>query len=129
MRRPPPRSTRTDTLFPYTTLFRAAAAMVGHGHVAAVGDAAACRTWPRQLSAGMLGDIWRDRAPHAGAGRWPDFVHGARDRLCRCGRGGEPVAGAERAAGCSDRLAGVLRMQMSVSRTALGGRFVRDGGG
>src|SRR3546814_11616333 len=26
MRRPPPRSTRTDTLFPYTTLFRSSAA-------------------------------------------------------------------------------------------------------
>src|SRR3546814_20225637 len=33
MRRRPPRSTRTDTLFPYTTLFRSA--------VAAVGDAVA----------------------------------------------------------------------------------------
>src|SRR3546814_20721256 len=29
MRRRPPRSTRTDTLFPYTTLFRSEA----HGHV------------------------------------------------------------------------------------------------
>src|SRR3546814_18083626 len=29
MRRPPPRSTRTDTLFPYTTLFRSLYA-VGH---------------------------------------------------------------------------------------------------
>src|SRR3546814_2868966 len=28
MRRPPPRSTRTDTLFPYTTLFRASLATV-----------------------------------------------------------------------------------------------------
>src|SRR3546814_4418897 len=37
MIRPPPRSTRTDTLFPYTTLFRSAA------------DAAAGRAIPQQL--------------------------------------------------------------------------------
>src|SRR3546814_20489695 len=29
MRRPPPRSTRTDTLFPYTTLFRSADTFAG----------------------------------------------------------------------------------------------------
>src|SRR3546814_21165152 len=118
MIRRPPRSTRTDTLLPYTTLLRAvpgfrrsgdafppllahhgAAAMVGHGHVAAIGDAAARRTWSRQLPAGMLGNVWRDDPAHAGTGRGADFVHRARDRLCRCGRGGEPVAGAARAAG------------------------------
>src|SRR3546814_15315542 len=31
MLRPPPRSTRTDTLFPYTTLFRSPATSTGHG--------------------------------------------------------------------------------------------------
>src|SRR3546814_1209087 len=31
MRRRPPRSTRTDTLFPYTTLFRSKQRMAGHG--------------------------------------------------------------------------------------------------
>src|SRR3546814_6063073 len=35
MIRPPPRSTRTDTLFPYTTLFRSARAR--HRHAAARG--------------------------------------------------------------------------------------------
>src|SRR3546814_12647344 len=30
MIRPPPRSTRTDTLFPYTTLFRSLEGNVGH---------------------------------------------------------------------------------------------------
>src|SRR3546814_6889805 len=30
MKRIPPRSTRTDTLFPYTTLFRSAVLAVGH---------------------------------------------------------------------------------------------------
>src|SRR3546814_7438835 len=37
MRRRPPRSTRTDTLFPYTTLFRSGAAR--HQDVAAISDA------------------------------------------------------------------------------------------
>src|SRR3546814_1314265 len=32
MIRRPPRSTRTDTLFPYTTLFRSARADLGHQH-------------------------------------------------------------------------------------------------
>src|SRR3546814_18759653 len=31
MIRRPPRSTRTDTLFPYTTLFRSAASLLGYG--------------------------------------------------------------------------------------------------
>src|SRR3546814_3651982 len=37
MRRRPPRSTRTDTLFPYTTLFRSSDCLPGkHAHVAAI---------------------------------------------------------------------------------------------
>src|SRR3546814_12843640 len=32
MTRRPPRSTRTDTLFPYTTLFRSRCTAVGQGH-------------------------------------------------------------------------------------------------
>src|SRR3546814_13450170 len=36
MRRRPPRSTRTDTLFPYTTLFRSAAAPMGVGELSTV---------------------------------------------------------------------------------------------
>src|SRR3546814_17901762 len=36
MRRRPPRSTRTDSLFPYTTLFRSAACEQGNGYRAIV---------------------------------------------------------------------------------------------
>src|SRR3546814_14672876 len=36
MRRPPPRSTRTDTLFPYPTLFRSAGRVVDHVGASAV---------------------------------------------------------------------------------------------
>src|SRR3546814_4924586 len=43
MIRRPPRSTRTDTLFPYTTLFRsnAAALIVGHNHPSGSADPSA----------------------------------------------------------------------------------------
>src|SRR3546814_14007847 len=37
MIRRPPRSTRTDTLFPYTTLFRSAASLPGRAHVSLPG--------------------------------------------------------------------------------------------
>src|SRR3546814_18722708 len=33
MIRRPPRSTRTDTLFPYTTLFRSILPVIGYGHL------------------------------------------------------------------------------------------------
>src|SRR3546814_14818363 len=38
MRRRPPRSTRTDTLFPYTTLFRSEVALVAGRVVVVTGD-------------------------------------------------------------------------------------------
>src|SRR3546814_14678352 len=49
MRRRPPRSTRTDTLFPYTTLFRSVEAELrGHRPVAAIGDPR-CHREPRAV--------------------------------------------------------------------------------
>src|SRR3546814_1870834 len=77
MIRRPPRSTRTDTLFPYTTLFRSVPA---HRH-AAMGRARACARAPgavgqhvaRRLArpderrqSGAAGDVLR---PHPGAFR------------------------------------------------------------
>src|SRR3546814_16193955 len=58
MIRPPPRSTRTDTLFPYTTLFRshvsAAIGDIGHGQsLVAVGRQPA---GDRRRRAGTVGD-------------------------------------------------------------------------
>src|SRR3546814_15207414 len=53
MIRRPPRSTRTDTLFPYTTLFRSAGAVVRHDAVArqhgkeGLGDVLAAPPLPR----------------------------------------------------------------------------------
>src|SRR3546814_14578458 len=63
MIRRPPRSTRTDTLFPYTTLFRAILPAVAAVHDAAAGGAA-------------------DRAPAAGE------AAGAEQPLAAPGRGG-----------------------------------------
>src|SRR3546814_5643307 len=42
MRRRPPRSNRTDTLFPYTTLFRSAEQVFGEGHVVVTGHSPGC---------------------------------------------------------------------------------------
>src|SRR3546814_15091693 len=57
MRRRPPRSTRTDTLFPYTTLFR---------------SLPPTRTAERAVRAGPGGHVLRhDRVPHRGSRRQP----------------------------------------------------------
>src|SRR3546814_1641451 len=48
MIRRPPRSTRTDTLFPYTTLFRSSGHQFDHGREAAVDQALAVE-WHRVL--------------------------------------------------------------------------------
>src|SRR3546814_4751339 len=50
MIRRPPRSTRTDTLFPYTTLFRSSRRRSG-----------APRRWPRRGGARQIGFLYRDR--------------------------------------------------------------------
>src|SRR3546814_16023484 len=74
MRRRPPRSTRTDTLFPYTTLFRSrAAARIG---AAIEGEGLAARCAPRRAEEAELAPtraakavIGLDHRPAAGAAR------------------------------------------------------------
>src|SRR3546814_8946065 len=65
MRRRPPRSTRTDTLFPYTTLFRSIQARRAAGFLAqqAGRDAFQGRglAWGRGDRAGGRGEGWRHR--------------------------------------------------------------------
>src|SRR3546814_2931251 len=63
MRRRPPRSTRTDTLFPYTTLFRSSAdpagrSAPGQGRVA---GRFSCRAVPRHLQWPMTLRYYRNR--------------------------------------------------------------------
>src|SRR3546814_12731736 len=74
MLRRPPRSTRTDTLFPYTTLFRSRSAPGAVGGAAgAAGDAAAVRR-RRRGRTGRRGGCGAaaDAARRAGADRLPD---------------------------------------------------------
>src|SRR3546814_11362149 len=47
MIRRPPRSTRTDTLFPYTTLFRSVQPEPASGHRVAGRNPPDCRAWKR----------------------------------------------------------------------------------
>src|SRR3546814_10588634 len=54
MRLRPPRSTRTDTLFPYTTLFRSSPTVSGAG----VARAAHVRPGPAPRRPGAAGSIW-----------------------------------------------------------------------
>src|SRR3546814_4953008 len=52
MIRRPPRSTRTDTLFPYTTLFRSCGRRIGRARTTAITGSSTCRRpdMPRPLS-------------------------------------------------------------------------------
>src|SRR3546814_3581319 len=61
MRRRPPRSTRTDTLFPYTTLFRATGGGQGRRGRRGPAAAAVCRTHD-PASVGTAGGDFRGRA-------------------------------------------------------------------
>src|SRR3546814_21094663 len=81
MTRRPPRSTRTDTLFPYTTLFRAAFAAVRAEVDEVVGDRAPTiddlRAMP--LTLGAVNEVLRMWPPGPAAPRMsiaPSEVHG-----------------------------------------------------
>src|SRR3546814_1546772 len=84
MRRRPPRSTRTDTLFPYTTLFRSAPGAIGTGHQGAGGNRGGADSGARRDSAAGTG----------GGGFDPDPVVGNADRGTRFGEPGTRVGGA-----------------------------------
>src|SRR3546814_15140525 len=89
MIRRPPRSTRTDTLFPYTTLFRSSAYRHLPPRFHGGGDAAADRGAGRRISLAAPGR----RSGTGAAGRRPaEAARGAsggrglhRDRSCRAG--------------------------------------------
>src|SRR3546814_1564098 len=63
MIRPPPRSTPTDTLFPYTTLFRSCCVQSGYG--CSFGMAASLR--------GAAGAYSRAAAARCGPAQWPSW--------------------------------------------------------
>src|SRR3546814_16485546 len=65
MIRRPPRSTRTDTLFPYTTLFRSPALALEHG-AALVGDEPAAMAGNIEVDQPGTVELAEDRAPGMG---------------------------------------------------------------
>src|SRR3546814_10846829 len=83
MLRRPPRSTRTDTLFPYTTLFRALARRMAFAHDLFLGDAgrAGLDLRPRLRNVGDLHRAATDDRPAAGAGAKLGQGHSDRHRL------------------------------------------------
>src|SRR3546814_11561267 len=110
MIRRPPRSTRTDTLFPYTTLFRSRLLRHLRGPGAAA-DRQAGKPRRPGLDTDLPGGV------HDPGG------HSLRPVLPRSPqRGARPaVSGSPHAAGIGDRKSGVSRKSVSV-RVALGGR-------
>src|SRR3546814_19748939 len=62
MRRRPPRSTRTDTLFPYTTLFRSALRLAARSHIDVdIGFGVGRRDAARDVAVGDQRDAAADR--------------------------------------------------------------------
>src|SRR3546814_14918993 len=99
MIRRPPRSTRTDTLFPYTTLFRSSAAGAAHP----------LSQVPRLVDAAARQRLWRG-LPYGGRRSAPCAHDGVVYRaVLRDAQHGAPAVaqaarnyvGAERAAGCT----------------------------
>src|SRR3546814_8791703 len=75
MIRRPPRSTRTDTLFPYTTLFRTSFVALGVWQVER-------RAWKHELIAAVDERIHRAPVAAPGPAEWPR-VSASRDDYCR----------------------------------------------
>src|SRR3546814_17800226 len=98
MIRRPPRSTRTDTLFPYTTLFRSVvekaktAGVDGVGHLLDAFVEGAERVMHRVGDAESLDDV-DHRGPIGGLGGLGDLGPSAND--AGIGGAGEPTGGAE----------------------------------
>src|SRR3546814_20146280 len=72
MIRRPPRSTLTDTLFPYTTLFRSRILEIGAGDDAAVGE-----TQRRADREARIGGVSMARGHARGVDQRGEVVHGA----------------------------------------------------
>src|SRR3546814_12516741 len=125
MIRRPPRSTRTDTLFPYTTLFRSRANPYGLSAASAAraGSSARARV-SRVIARPQTARMTRDE-------RVADILRAARDVFC--GKGYEQTAVSEIAA----RIGGVegtiykyfatKRERLQIGRGSRWGRGCRDG--
>src|SRR3546814_16087729 len=92
MIRRPPRSTRTDTLFPYTTLFRSVHAPYPRHPQAGGRPRLSCRTWRGGGEAALRQRRFR-RVPHRAQGRQSGCAGGAvRTGLARTLHGPEVPA-------------------------------------
>src|SRR3546814_12066115 len=81
MIRRPPRSTRTDTLFPYTTLFRSSFVALGVWQVER-------RAWKHELIAAVDARIHRAPVAEPGPAEWPR-VSASRDASRRISATGD----------------------------------------
>src|SRR3546814_6244831 len=99
MNRRPPRSTRTDTLFPYTTLFRSEARRVAEPGMARPREAVdtAVLAAAVGVDGAVEGNVRRGIAGEDAAGRVPD--HLGRRRRRQAGRFAEAVAAGAGAVG------------------------------
>src|SRR3546814_1944710 len=82
MIRRPPRSTRTDTLFPYTTLFRSAAALPPPCHASGFRSPRSSTTATADWSGAALGLHVRRQETHV-VGLAERDAELAQDRVCR----------------------------------------------
>src|SRR3546814_4192725 len=108
MIRRPPRSTRTDTLFPYTTLFRSRQPFARRPRG---GGREACRQYedPRALRLAAAGDGYARLALRAGSDPLP-----ARARRREAGQGGAARPGAERSEEHTSELQSLMRISYAV---------------
>src|SRR3546814_14026525 len=83
MTRQPPRSTRTDTLFPYTTLFRSDRGLVGERTREIVGEQPCARRGDGAVDRGEQATLARAR--HR-ADKFEAFAHRGVDRHAEIGR-------------------------------------------
>src|SRR3546814_1111142 len=72
MIRRPPRSTRTDTLFPYTTLFRSPVAVVDRTNADGPLTSVSCHKQPFKSATADACEIWRTRTEEPGNRRSAD---------------------------------------------------------
>src|SRR3546814_10470069 len=93
MIRRPPRSTRTDTLFPYTTLFRSRRRVRDHrGEIRLRRDLAVDQRFARELAHGraLLDELDLEPEQYAGFDRSPEFRLVDRHEIDELARAREP---------------------------------------
>src|SRR3546814_15315246 len=117
----PPRSTRTDTLFPYTTLFRSHAA--GSGGRGALADGRRC---PSQRLSALNGAVHLRGipvGPMLGLTRRPILVE---DRICVLVLGPFRVSPHEGPVGLKVSLAELLHVNLALGKRQLGRASCRE---